>query len=561
MNRVALIVALCGLFGAACAEVNPRGGAVPDYQRDVRPILERHCTGIDGGGGCHTGATPAAGWSALRFTDVIACLGPPAAAGTDGGLTSYDGGTYASRLIAGLSRAEPYHQLPADEFAIIRAWFSAGAPASHAGMHVLGFADPRSPDFHARYLRDSSAPGFAHWAPMLDPNHRDSTGRVDACGLCHDGAPTRPAGATGSARNAPACTSCHDRPGGPLACNTCHGSATAVYPPRDPCLYPATAGEGGAHARHLAASALHQTQFTCATCHPNRDPQGLGYATVASFAAGTGHADGVKDVAFDTTSPLVGTTASYNLDTQTCTVGCHNHGGNRAMPVWSDTTHMTCNDCHTAPPANHPPGECVRCHVEPNATGTALTPGRLHLNGMRNVGNDSGDCTACHVGASGATEGWPSVGSHAAHRFPLGGAPVACNACHPQVDSVLDPDHFATAPLATVTFDGGMIAFARGAMPTYDPVTHTCTNVACHGFGMPGVSPVQPVWGDTSGNARRCGQCHAVPQPLPHTQATNCESLVCHGGEITPTATGPQISVAGRALHQNGVIDVRGAGP
>ncbi|MEI8256090.1 MAG: CxxxxCH/CxxCH domain-containing protein, partial [Deltaproteobacteria bacterium] len=162
--------------------------------------------------------------------------------------------------------------------------------------------------------------------------------------------------------------------------------------------------------------------------------------------------------------------------------------------------------------------------------------------------------------SGGAMEGWPSIGSHASHRNPLGGAPVACGDCHQVPTMITDPVHFATAPIAAVRFSG-TAAFARGAMPTYDPVTHTCTNVACHGFGMPGRSDVQPVWGDTSGNARRCGQCHAVPQPLPHTQQTNCESLNCHGGEITPTPTGPQISAFGRSLHQNGVIDVHGVGP
>ncbi|MEI8258871.1 MAG: hypothetical protein WCJ30_24645, partial [Deltaproteobacteria bacterium] len=394
---MALLLVCAGLFGAACAITNPRVAPVPDFLRDVRPILETHCAGVDGGGGCHSGASPAAGWSVVRFTDVIACLAPGDA---DGGLPSTDGGTYASRLVAGLARSEPYHQLPPDERRVIDAWFLAGAPASRGAMHVLGFADPRSPDFHARYLRDSNVrrPSERSWAPMLDPNHRDDTGRVDACGLCHEGAPTRPAGATGSARNAPACTSCHDRPGGPLACNTCHGSGIVAYPPRDPCLYPAPAGEGGAHARHLAASALHQVPFTCGTCHPSRDPQNLGYATVDAFAAGTGHADGVRDVVFNHPAAGLpaGATPSYDQATHTCTVGCHSHGGHRALPVWTDTTHMTCNDCHTAPPANHPAGECVRCHAEPNATGMALTPGPRHLNGTKDLGNGIGvtpDCT------------------------------------------------------------------------------------------------------------------------------------------------------------------------
>jgi len=325
-------------------------------------------------------------------------------------------------------------------------------------------------------------------------------------------------------------------------------------------LFPVSAAAAGAHAAHINnPSGFHAVPFTCATCHPARDVAPTGHP-------GDAHGDGHKDLAFDPT--LAGATASYDPNTHTCTVACHNQMGHRAMPVWTDTTHMTCNDCHTAPPAGHPVGECTHCHVEPNAAGTALRPGPFHLNGHVDLGDSSNTCSACHGRGNGtdgwpsATDGWTNVGSHNAHRAPMNGAPVACSDCHQvptQPVMANDPVHFGGAPNAVVRFSGR--ATARGATPTYDPATHTCTNVACHGAGLGGVSPMQPQWGDTGGTAARCGQCHGVPPPPPHTQQTNCESVICHGGEVAPSPTGPQITAFGRSLHQNGVIDVMGVGP
>ena len=74
-----------------------------------------------------------------------------------------------------------------------------------------------------------------------------------------------------------------------------------------------------------------------------------------------------------------------------------------------------CNDCHLSPPANHYTGACTGCHAEANATGTALTPGPLHVNGKVDLGNGSGQCGACH--GSGNSP-WPTTQVHAAHQNP-----------------------------------------------------------------------------------------------------------------------------------------------
>src|SRR4029077_17257121 len=105
----------------------------------------------------------------------------------------------------------------------VTSWVSGGAPAYASGVHEPGIIDPRSAVFHGNRLRAS------RWSAMLDP------GDPNACGRCHDGTFSRPAGVTAAAPGAPACTTCHDQPGGVLACSTCHGSGNKAYPPRDPC--------------------------------------------------------------------------------------------------------------------------------------------------------------------------------------------------------------------------------------------------------------------------------------------------------------------------------------
>ena len=148
-------------------------------------------------------------------------------------------------------------------------------------MHPPGFSDPRSADFHARSLRSQ------RWAPMLDAT------RAEACGRCHEGSPTRPAGVTGAAGDAPSCTSCHEQPGGPLSCGTCHGDGERATPPRDPCLFPGSSPSAGAHEAHLRASPLHASPFTCETCHPSRTTDFTG-----------SHGNGVVDLAFDKNGTL-----------------------------------------------------------------------------------------------------------------------------------------------------------------------------------------------------------------------------------------------------------------
>jgi predicted CxxxxCH...CXXCH cytochrome family protein len=474
----------------------------------VAPILQARCVS------CHGATSPAAGWSAGSFEGAIACVAPSGAQAT---LPP----TAAAPLVAALDQAPHVGLLSSAERATLSAWVEAGTPEFRGGVHDPGIADPRSPTFHGAALR------AARWAPMLDP------AAPNACGKCHEGAPTSVPDVTSAAPGAPACTSCHDRPGGALACSTCHGSGARAYPPRDGCFFPADAPNGGAHAAHVETSAARATGLPCSTCHPvPGDP------VISGF-----HGDGSVEVVFDP-AVVVGE-ASYDRTTKACAVYCHDQGGARPRVAWTETTPVSCGDCHRSPPANHFPGACTNCHAEANASGTALSGGPLHLNGKVDLGDGSGRCGACHGQGDSP---WPRDGAHPAHQSPSLTVPLDCSNCHVVPTTVLDPVHLDGT--VHVTFSG--LAVARGAVPVWDGTS--CSSVACHGANLADPS-ARPAWNDASGAQSRCGACHGIP-PSQHTTALDCSRADCHGAEVALDAQGvPGITQAGLALHVDGVIE------
>jgi predicted CxxxxCH...CXXCH cytochrome family protein len=495
---------------AACSEDRFRPPAPPAYDPDVAPILQARCVA------CHGDAQPAGGWSATSFLASIGCIAPSVPVTLPANATA--------PLLVALDGPPHVGLLSSGERATLARWVAGGTPAKVDGVHDPGFADPRSGAFHGTALR------AARWAPMLDPND------PEACGRCHDGAPARPEGVTLAAPGAPACVSCHDQPGGALACGTCHGSASRAYPPRDPCFFPSDAAQGGAHAAHLQASAIRSTPLVCSTCHPVPDAAG---PVIAGL-----HGDGSVEVAFD--PQVVAGETSYDRASGTCAVSCHDRGGARARPAWNDTTPMGCGDCHLSPPAGHFSGACTNCHAEPNASGTALSRGQLHMNGKVDLGDGSGACGACH--GSGDSP-WPSTAAHPSHQNPSLTVPLACTSCHVVPAQIIDPVHLDGT--VHVTFAG--LATARGATPYWDGTR--CTNVACHGAGLADPAAM-PAWSDTSGAEARCGACHPIP-PSQHTPSVSCDRGDCHGAEIQRDPSGvPFVSAAGKALHIDGIIEV-----
>jgi predicted CxxxxCH...CXXCH cytochrome family protein len=509
-----LVVALGWVFSPlvlACSAERVGSVGPPVFDTNVEPILEAHCVR------CHGGLSPAAGWSATSFLGAIGCVEPS-------GVPVTLPPSARAPILSVLGTPSHSGLLDAGDRATLEAWVSGGAPAFASDVHTPDIIDPRSPGFHGALLRTD------HWAQMLDTND------PNACGACHDGTPAgRPVGVEFSAPGAPACTSCHDQPGGALACSTCHGSGSRSYPPRDLCFFPHDAEAAGAHAVHVQSSEARTAGFGCATCHPTP-----GKDVISGL-----HGDGIVEVVFD--KKTVGPEGSFDSATGQCSVTCHDSGGLRPKPSWSDTTPMGCNDCHRSPPPGHFSGSCTSCHAEANADGTALTGGPLHLDGKVELGDGSGKCGACHGKGD---DPWPSTAAHPFHENPTISLAVACASCHVVPSSILSPGHLGVR--VNIQFSG--LAAARGATPTWNGTA--CNGVACHGANLAG-TPVVPVWTDTSGAAAACGACHGIPPTSGHTPATDCGRADCHGSEIAETAMGvPFVTTAGLALHIDGIIEV-----
>ena len=500
------VLGACAL--ASCAQDRPLPLERPAFDADVAPVLLAHCVS------CHGDVKPAAGWSATSFLGAIGCVAPS-------GAPAVLPRSSSAPILAALD-TRPHQGLLSDaERAMLAAWVTGATPEFRDGVHDPGIADPRSKSFHGALLRAT------RWAAMLDPQN------PDACGRCHDGAPTRPAGVTSPAPGAPACTSCHDQPDGALACSTCHGSGSLAYPPRDRCFFPQDTDSRGAHAAHLQPSTDLARGLACSTCHP----------VPGNPVIGGLHGNGSVEIVFD--PKVVGAEASYDRTTQTCAVGCHDRGGARPRLRWSETTPVGCGDCHGSPPSGHSPGACNRCHAEANAGGTALSGGPLHLNGKVDLGDGSGQCGACH--GSGQSP-WPSTGAHPAHQNPTLTAPLECANCHIVPSAVIDPVHLD----GTVHVTFSELAVARGSSPSWDGTS--CAGVACHGAHLADPAAT-PTWNDTTGAPAACGACHGIP-PTNHTPSTDCNRADCHGSEVAIGADGhPSIAPAGKALHVDGNID------
>lgn len=291
---------------------------------------------------------------------------------------------------------------------------------------------------------------------------------------------------------APSCLSCHQK--GPTACDTCHG---------DP---PTTA----AHPAHLA-------RFSCSDCH-------VVPATWVDHKPIAGHAR----VAF---SAFAGAAPAWDSATGTCSnVYCHGD----ARPIWTGgPAQAACGTCHRTPPPSHVQTECASCH-----------PSSRHIDGVVDIGNGSGTCSACHGSVQSPV---PATGAHRAHlQGGFFSQPIACSECHLVPAAVTDPGHLDSAPPAEIVF--GPIATAHGATPVWDRTAATCTNVYCHG-------PSTPSWTGTARDNAYCGSCHGLPPATaahsPTMSLTDCAT--CHPASVSPYGG----ILVGNGKHMNGVIDAQ----
>lgn len=139
--------------------------------------------------------------------------------------------------------------------------------------HSSNWVNNSSDEFHGNFIRQGG------WS-------------LASCKTCH--AEDYSGGNTGVA-----CAQCHTQEGGPEACNTCHGNADHIYPPRDLSNNTATTAIGvGAHEEHM------ELFNNCDLCH----------VVPASFDDPS-HIDGppaeVKDA------------WQWDRNTATCAASCH----------------------------------------------------------------------------------------------------------------------------------------------------------------------------------------------------------------------------------------------
>jgi hypothetical protein len=466
----------------------------PVYVDDVSEILDTRCSE------CHSGPEAEAGWRVSSYLEVLGCV---ESSGVPAVLPSDD----TAPLLSALDDEDHQGRFEPWERARLGAWVRAGTPARQFSVHDPGIIDPRSEAFHGKVLRDE------RWARMLEPDHPDT------CGRCHDGAPVRPEGVVSSATRATACTECHSGDEGVLSCDTCHGGGGRAYPIANPCFDGAS--ESDAHAAHAEAGDVRAEGLSCEACHPERD---------TNLASGE-HGDGTVDVVLDPS--VVGEEAHYDAEAKTCSVACHDRGGERPRPTWTEEGPMECDDCHGSPPEDHNPDACDRCHADVNADGDELSSIRLHLNGQVDLRGVEDDCGACHGEGD---DPWPDTDAHATHRSPDQGLALECAICHRVPEAVDDEGHLDDSSRAEVVLSG-----IAGEDASYDAEARTCS-VQCH--DRAGAQP-RPAWDDEG--PLGCDDCHLSP-PAEHNP-TACDR--CHA-EAAPEGD----RLTSFELHVNGAIDL-----
>ena len=203
------------------------------------------------------------------------------------------------------------------------------------------------------------------------------------------------------------CYTCHDQPGGPEACNVCHGTNTSSVsdisswaPPKD--LYDHTdtsVPSVGAHQSHLTMNRW-TTAFTqdCNLCHVETN----------SFDAPT-HINGVVDIEFASIATHNGeVNPEYNFSSHKCSnVYCHGNFtlrkenslnpemytdslivGNNPSLDWTGTGYnqAACGTCHILPPKGHKAyPNCYTCHYTVVDENNNIIDKSKHINGIIDV--------------------------------------------------------------------------------------------------------------------------------------------------------------------------------
>lgn len=290
--------------------------------------------------------------------------------------------TFHGRILTsqGLDQCRQCH---ANDFSGGTAKVSCATGDCHKGIivHKTGITDVNSADFHGTYIKGQS------WD-------------LTQCSQCH--------GANYSGGiSSPSCdnSGCHSNPGGPEACNTCHGdfnNPQKIAPPRSISGATSTSiAQVGAHSMHLYDAKDGQVT-ACGECH-----------NVPAKLTSPGHIDnnGRAEVVFLTNKTGMGSTAaSYDFNSATCSnTYCHGNfkltkanseysfiysadqmTGESKQVKWTqiDGTQTTCGSCHGLPPTGHVSyslNTCSVCHQGVMDNKGNIADPSLHMNGKVNV--------------------------------------------------------------------------------------------------------------------------------------------------------------------------------
>lgn len=264
---------------------------------------------------------------------------------------------------------------------------------------------------------------------------------------------------------------------GPLGCVGCHDGRT----------HDATEIGTNGHARLVGSDWVRE--YPCQFCHAaTTDVAG----EIVDYAK---HVNGAVDVVMPEEWSIPGSPdPSYDPETGVCSnVYCHSDGTTVTPNVrdfaW-DEGRTSCNSCH-----GHPTGACEECHDD-GRTGWAAGEEWKAAMPMYPNGGPGSDLANTHE-------------RHLATDFTCDDCHAltiengSCTDCHVDAipgGSMDELNHINADYHVNHTKD---VQFLEGG--SYDPVTKTCSNTACH-------TGSAPTWGDSVNDAVVCFSCHGTTE-------------------------------------------------
>ncbi len=235
-------------------------------------------------------------------------------------------------------------------------------------IHPSDWAQVGSENSHAKFIRKTS------W-------------NLDQCKQCHG------RNYNGGISKSP-CYVCHNAPGGPEACNTCHGNLLNSAPPRDLNNNFSTSSPGvGAHQVHVVGGNF-SLGFDCNECHikpdslrsPGHLPIDVNDTTLSRAEVEFQPSSLSRNSTPSGTGDSLVPNPNYSYDQLTCSnTYCHGYfknGNLNNTPKWNvvDGTQSACGTCHGLPPGgSHPSVSYTSCASFCHNDVVELFEGRLRI--------------------------------------------------------------------------------------------------------------------------------------------------------------------------------------